>query len=97
MKYTPGPWKSLPLNAKGNEGKHVVTSGADYICICDAIEGREKNESNARLIAAAPAMNDAGHKLVMLALQSDRYTSDPDYRDAVDNWLTVEKLAKGGN
>ena len=55
------------------------------------------SEEIARLIVASPAMKEAGHNLAMLALQSDRYTSDPDYRDAVDNWLTVEKLAKGGN
>lgn len=30
---------------------------------------------------------DSAYQLAMLALQSDRYRDDPDYRDATDNVL----------
>jgi len=32
-------------------------------------------------------MIDTAHRLAMLALQSNRYTDDPEYRDAVDDVL----------
>lgn len=45
-------------------------------------------------IAAAPELAERGHSLAMLALQSERYARDPDYREAVDNMLAA--LAKAG-
>lgn len=34
-----------------------------------------------------PDLKRAAHVLAMLALQSNRYRDDPEYRDAVDNVL----------
>jgi hypothetical protein len=38
-------------------------------------------------------MVDAGHALGLLALQSDRYHSDPDFRDATDAMLDLVRKA----
>ena len=84
----------------------VVRSGTEVIAVVPAQSdtltvGKMGNPiknsefKNATLVAAAPDMLETGYILARLALQSERYTTDPEYRDAVDNWLTVEKLAKG--
>lgn len=56
--------------------------------------------ANAQLIVTAVNSHDAlietGHTLAILALQSNRYTTDMDYRDAVDNCLDAIKLAERG-
>ena len=53
-KHTPGPWRTNKLHAKGNQGKFVIANMIEYIGCIDAVEGAEKNEANARIIAAAP-------------------------------------------
>ena len=58
-KHTQGPWKALKLHAKGNQGRWIVNSVTDYVCLCDAIPGLDFNEANARLIAAAPELLEA--------------------------------------
>ena len=63
-KHTPGPWEAEQLYAKGNDGKFVVISKTNYICVCDAIEGVEVNEPNADLISAAPDLLEACQEMV---------------------------------
>lgn len=43
--------------------------------------------------APAPVLTEAAQTLAILALQSDRYASDPDFRDAVDDviGLTIKR------
>lgn len=40
-------------------------------------------------------LHDQSHALAMLALQSDRYARDADYRDAVDNVLAMVSEPEG--
>lgn len=42
-------------------------------------------------LAFIQAIQRTSHALAMLALQSERYRTDPDYRDAVDNVLAWTK------
>jgi len=44
---------------------------------------------------AAPTLKETNHILAVLSLQSDRYATDPEFRDAVDNALEANKLAEG--
>ena len=44
---------------------------------------------NANRTQPHPAILDAAYRLAMLGLQSDRYTEDMDYRDAIDAILAI--------
>ena len=103
MEHTPGKWEKVatPENEVFDQaliiGPNNELIATVHLPIAPVALSEREAEANACLISCAPAMSEAGHKLAMLALQSGRYTSDPEYRDAVDNWLTVEKLVKGGD
>ena len=102
MKHTPGPWEI--------SGKYIGTTGYEVGCKkhdhgsgfkIAAIRGpsckqlSNELEANAHLIAATPDLLEHGYILAVLSLQSDRYSNDPDFRDAVDNLLSVCRGAKG--
>ncbi len=48
---------------------------------------------DAAIAAATKPLVDALHQLAMLALQSQRYTDDLDYRDATDNAIALSQAS----
>lgn len=60
-----------------------------YGYIHDIQEYTESIESNNKELL------EACHKLAMLGLQSNRYSKDMDFREAVDNGLAIYNKAKG--
>ena len=89
MKHTPGPW--IIFYDEGFPYAVLPAGRPGEICRCS-----DKNEANARLIAAAPDYHDDAYILALLVLQSDSY-KDPDIRDSVDNVLAIHKRAEGRN
>lgn len=95
-KHTEGKWEV-------NEHSWSDTSisvGDKTICsmsICeDATEETQEGlesemTANAKLIAASPDLLTYGHTLAVLAIQSDRYRDDADFKEAVDNMLNITK------
>lgn len=61
MKFTPGPWRVVPL---GSTGKLAVVAGATAICTLDANGLSEQKEANATLIAAAPDLLKAAQLML---------------------------------
>ena len=60
----------------------------------DDIQTTEEEESGC---APTPIPADPAYQLAMLCLQSDRYGSDPDFRDATDAVLGWVKAARRHN
>lgn len=56
--HTPGPWIAQ-LNQVGADYVHIGTEGPDGVCEVQWNGSAENQESNARLIAAAPEMLEA--------------------------------------
>jgi len=100
MKHTPGPWqidKTLWPDASW-----LIRSGKIGICAAwktddriDRMANDEAAKANANLIAAAPTLKETNYILAVLSLQSDRYATDPEFRDAVDNALEADRVAEG--
>ncbi len=58
------------------------------------LESSDTTALDAAIVAARKPLVDALHKLAMLALQSQRYTDDLEYRDATDAALAKVKEGK---
>ena len=107
-KHTPGPWfyqgragepGSYPqfdigLGVWDHQGE---LAGQVHGCRGDEYMqvGGVCSEADARLIAAAPELLSDGWVLAVMALQSKRYSDDPDFRDAVDAMLDSCRAARG--
>lgn len=81
-------------NLPSETPEHTI-AGRERLALADAISAhaRKSQPVNER---------HAAHALAMLALQSERYGNDPDYRDATDNVLAwtmsaAESAAPGEN
>ena len=81
MTHTPKPWKIIGQWIIGNEHH-------GYIC-----EWSGKKD-NAYLIAAAPELLEDGDELARLCIQSERYTKDIDFQEAVDNMFHSVRKAR---
>ena len=86
--HTKGPWRNdgdaVRCNVEWSKRGGVVATVYDPN---DSQHHTSTSEANARLIAAAPdllAACEAGQRLAMLALQSQRYETDVEYRCATD-------------
>lgn len=104
MSHTPGPWEyqnwggHLFISADHARMTVCDLRGWGYLTGSGALAlppetAAAIQDANGRLIAAAPLLKETNYVLAMLALQSDRYQSDPDYRDAVDDALGADAIA----
>lgn len=102
--FTPGPWSAFgeAVDWPGIEGP--AGSGVSIVIYGEPDEERdygvrgkthEEAHANARLIASAPDLLRHGWTLAVLALQSNRYRDEPDFRDAVDAMLDTCRVARG--
>ena len=64
-------------------------------CGCIINAGFDAYVEFCSLHEAAPILKETNYTLAVLSLQSVHYHNDPEFRDAVDNALTADKLAKG--
>jgi len=91
MSWTKGPWIAEEWSGKPTLYAVRQPKGKTVATICTRPGQPEEEHKNARLIAAAPSLYDAGHHLAMLGLQSDRYDNDPEFREVVDRILDIIK------
>ena len=95
--HTPGPWRYSHgiFNSPDHSPEQVGSIESERWTIA-AVEGDYDGwEDNARLLAAAPdllAACEAAGRLAMLALQSQRYENDAEYRCATDAVLEYREL-----
>jgi len=98
MEYTPGKWMINDIQ-RDNNRINISSKYQNVACAYRMVTSEEKEDpetqANASLIAAAPDLLEHGYTLAVLSLQSDRYSDDPDFRDAVDGLLDVCRRAKG--
>ena len=90
-KHTKGPWTAYKYAGEWFVSSKDYDSGP----MVDVGGWPKDREANAHLIAASPDYHEEAHKLAMLVLQSDLYSSDPDVRDSVDNVLAIHAKARG--
>lgn len=93
--HTPAPWTFT-----NGELPRVITRDGKSICGVHKIgrfSGQVSPEVafNGRLIANAPHLLSDGWTLAVMALQSERYAKDGDFRDAVDAMLDTCRIARG--
>lgn len=82
--HTPGEWKPCRIVADGEAlNLYAVTAAGKPVAVGIL------RPVDARLIAKAPRMLEAGRDLAMRSLQSTRYQTDPEFRDSVDALLAT--------
>ncbi len=102
--HTPHPWKVVPDGqgrrlVTGGRSPDPVTR-ARYLFIAEVFRPghcwphwenltAEESAANERLIERAPLLYDVGNRLAMLALQSERYATDPEYGRAVRDMIDL--------
>lgn len=88
----PGPY-TVDLELTSDNDRVISDIEGDVVATVlpfdDEIDPDFTRDATARLLAASWEMREHGHHLAMLALQSDRYVVDMEYRDVVDNWLAL--------
>lgn len=88
-KHTPGPWS---INAVRNEAEKLLIVDADMCFVADIwqtyVNGKSRQQDNAHLIAAAPAMYEALREIVA-AVEAGEVS---DYSSAGD-WYTEARAA----
>ena len=94
MEHTKGPWTFVDGKYKPGDQRFTVECESNVPGM-PGIIAKVGFKPNAHLIAAAPDLLEHGYILAILSLQSDRYRDEPEFRDAVDNLLTVCGRAKG--
>ena len=85
---TPGPWHVEAF--QGTDAGFSVCSSQNITIMT---WGRSGNRANARLIAAAPTQHKALYKLARMALLTERYHMDVNWREVVDEGLAAIALA----
>lgn len=85
--FTPGPWS---INEVRNEPEKLSIVDADMCFVADIwqtyMDGKSRQQDNATLIAAAPAMYEALSELV-------KYLREEVADEALDTWEPVFKAA----
>lgn len=88
-KHTPGPWRAKD-QGEGPRGRSlgICISGANGLPLFFLPRGTEKNDANARLIAAAPDLLEA---LRAIRDSASEITLELDYDDAVElrDWIKM--------
>jgi len=86
-KHTPGPWL---INQVQNEPEKITIIDADMCFVAEVwqtyVNGESRQQENAHLIAAAPAMYEALGELIA-------YLRNNVADEALDNWAPVLKAA----
>ena len=82
LKHTEGTWNAVKVP---NRNWWEIQHNEDGECVAEVVHG----EYNARLIATAPLLLSEGYALAMLSFQSERYATDGEFKESVDNLLYV--------
>jgi hypothetical protein len=82
-KHTPGPW--VTGHADGKTPMRVYSQAGTLIADCDGGSPSDVKMANARLIAASPAMYEAGNKLAAWAARAVERWESGDLAEAVRN------------
>lgn len=96
--HTPGPWRAK-RSSRASDGEFdygILDAEGEIIAEAFGRVSETKRRPaahNAALISAAPNLADAGYALGMLALQSERYHTDADFREATDCMLSALRVA----
>ena len=91
MGHTPGPWSARQAYEHGEPVEWVVEAGREVICGLKYGDP-DKEEADARLIAAAPEMLAALKRLSAKAAEFQQWAQNFDETDTTDQHLT-ESLA----
>jgi hypothetical protein len=92
--YVETKWQDDDIYAGKQYGELVAKSyggpvtAARIVACVNACAGMEDP------VAEIAQLRDAAHALAMMALQSNRYGDDADYREAVDNILEIFRRSK---